>query len=272
MLTYHGISETGPVREENQDAILLPDDVPGAPASFSRLFALADGMGGYAHGGIASRLALQALLDTCCRHTNHSISTTLKRAVKAANLAVISEASRLGAQRMGTTLTAACPDGDRLHLAHVGDSRAYLVRAVNGTTMAACLTQDHTIVGDLLRLRVITPEQVRGHARRSVLTKAVGLDMFVRPDVFSVNLRPGDRVILCSDGVWSVVEDDEFARHEPDVRALCRALVDLALERGSDDNVSVIAVEVGEAPEMRQKRARWVERVSNWFPGLEAPG
>ncbi len=261
MLTYHGLSEIGPVREENQDAILLPNDGPDAPAAFGTLFALADGMGGYAHGGTASHLALQALLDTCCRPANHSIPTTLRRAVSEANLAVVGEAQRLGAQRMGTTLTAACLDGARLHLAHVGDSRAYLVRGGESTTTAACLTQDHTVVGDLLRLRVITPDQVRGHARRSVLTKAVGLDMFVQPDVFSVNLRSGDRVILCSDGVWSVIEDDEFARPERDVRALCRALVDLALQRGSDDNVSVIAVEVGEVPEARRKRLGWVERV-----------
>jgi PPM family protein phosphatase len=219
LFTYHGLSETGPVREENQDALLLPrDPLPGGsaaptPPGVGVVFALADGIGGYAHGGRASQAALQALFDACCKPANPSARRMLKRAVGAANLAVINEAARLGAARMGTTLTAACLDGARLHLAHVGDSRAYLIRG----GAAKCLTQDHSLAGDLLRMGVISPAQVREHARRSVLTKAVGLALFVQPDVFSVDLRPGDRLILCSDGVWSVIQDEEFALPEPDV-------------------------------------------------------
>lgn len=262
MLTYFGLSETGPVREENQDAILLPDEASGSHPDGTRwLFALADGMGGYAHGGAASRVALQALQECCGKPELRAGTGALKRALNAANLAVCNEAARLGASRIGTTLTAVWLDGARLHLAHIGDSRAYLLRRAPGTEDGSevnCLTQDHSVVGDLLRMRVIAPNQVRTHARRSILTKAVGLGLFIQPDLASIDLRAGDRLVLCSDGVWSVIEDEEFstadgkaagmdqATNQP--RELCRALIDLALERGSDDNVSAIVIDIHDLP------------------------
>ncbi len=269
MLSFSGLTEIGPVREENQDAILLP--FGPCPPGMGPLFALSDGMGGYAQGGLASNLALGALLQTFY-HTNGNGSTaqsnqrrdlrrTLQRGIEAANLAVIHEAHRQNIPRMGTTLTAVAPDitpgSRRLYLAHVGDSRAYLIRAGSAT----CLTQDHTVVGDLVRMRILHAGQVRGHARRSILTKAVGLDMFIQPDVFTINLQPGDRLVLCSDGLWSVMEDEEIAgisagcQGSQSMKALCRALIDLALERGTDDNVSVIGVDVQDITEGKPDEA-----------------
>lgn len=275
ILTFSGISETGPVREDNQDSILVPEsiapdeiipqtgDPQGPSIAEGALFALADGMGGYEAGGLASTLAIQALHDTFYYHPNGHPAGTLKRGVEAANLAVCNEANRKNITRMGTTILAGTVSGGQLHLVHVGDSRAYLVRGGSAT----CLTQDHTVVGDLLRMKVITPAQVRGHARRSILTRALGLTLFVQPDVLSIDLRPGDRVILCSDGLWAVVEDEEIARmgaSTASITELCRGLADLALANGTDDNLSVVAVDVhdlDQRPKTGKISGGWLNRM-----------
>ena len=142
------------------------------------LYALADGMGGYAHGGVASSLALETFIRSSTARPGPPLKD-LRRSMESANLSVYQAAQRLGAGRMGTTLTALHLLGDTLHLAHVGDSRAYLIRAGR----AICLTNDHTTVGDLVRMKVISPDKVRTHAQRSILSKAVGLGLFIQPDM-----------------------------------------------------------------------------------------
>ena len=235
-----GLSHIGSVREDNQDAIRLSGETPAADR---RLFALADGMGGYSHGGIASQVALETFFETFYGDTTAGVPRRLRRSVDAANLGVYQMAQRLGAVRMGTTLTAATVVGQQLHVAHVGDSRAYLIR----DQRAQCLTNDHTHVGDMVRMKVIPPDRVRTHAQRSILTKGLGLTLFVQPDITQVALQEGDRLILCSDGVWSVVEDQEFAQlaasaaHMTD---LSQKLIDLSLDRQSDDNLSVVAIQL----------------------------
>ena len=160
-----------------------------------------------------------------------------------ANLEIFKIARQLGANRMGTTLTAALIAGEQLFLAHIGDSRAYLLRNGNLT----CLTNDHTLVGDLVRSRVIPPEAVRTHDKRSILTRSVGLELFVNPDITSHKLSAGDRLILCSDGLWAAVEDAEIARLAENVKApemLGAALIQSALENQSDDNCSVVVADI----------------------------
>ncbi len=238
-IRWSGLSHVGPVREDNQDAIRMPEEE--TPGDHGFLYAVADGMGGYAHGERASALTLDALAREF--YGRGAIPKNLRRGVELANLNVYQEAQRLGAGRMGSTLTAAGIQGNQLYLAHVGDSRAYLVR----NKCARCLTCDHTTVGELVRMRVISPEKVRTHAHRSILTKGVGLSLFVRPDLEHYTLQEDDTLILCSDGVWSVIEDDEFAQiaaATPDVETLSRRFVETALERETDDNASVVTVHV----------------------------
>jgi protein phosphatase len=233
-----GLSHIGSVREDNQDAIRLSGDTPSADR---RLFAVADGMGGYSHGGIASQVALETFFETFYGDTASVVPRRMRRSVDAANLGVFQMAQRLGAVRMGTTLTAVTVAGQQLHVAHVGDSRAYLIR----DHRAQCLTNDHTHVGDMVRMKVIPPDKVRTHARRSILTKGLGLSLFVQPDITQVTLREGDRLVLCSDGVWSVIEDQEFAEiaaSTKEVNGFSQTLIDLAMERQSDDNLSVVAI------------------------------
>lgn len=237
-----GLSVTGPIRDDNQDSILLPNkSTPNFPGS---LHAVADGMGGHANGGLASSLAVQNLLKIV-RSSEISLppARALQQALEVVNFEVYKAAQQLGGGKMGTTLTAAYVFGDLLYLLHVGDSRAYLVR----DGRAACLTSDHTVVGDLVRSRLIPSENIRSHSQRSILTRAVGLGLFVQPELSQVKLQAGDRIILCSDGVWSVIEDQEFAEQADragDVHALAQNLVDLALERETDDNCSVVAVRI----------------------------
>lgn len=240
-IEHGGASHVGTVREDNQDSIQLPDSELAAERG--SLYAVADGMGGYAHGRMASTLALQKLYHAFYGPQSRPALEALKHGVESANLDVYKTAQRLGAGRMGTTLTAASVVGNRLVLAHVGDSRAYLVR----NDRAVCLTDDHTTVGELVRLKVLSPDQVRTHAQRSILTRGIGLTLFVKPDLTTHPLQEGDQLILCSDGVWSVIEDREFAelaRRAAGAEELSQRLIDLALERQSDDNVSAISVRI----------------------------
>jgi serine/threonine protein phosphatase PrpC len=230
-----GLTVVGPVREDNQDAIHLPNG-QSAPER-GLLYAVADGMGGYAHGAVASTLTLEVLSRAVFEEALPN-PKALRRGVENANFSVYKTAQRLGGGRMGTTLTAAYVLGDMLHMAHVGDSRAYLIR----DGQASCLTADHTTVGDMVRANLISPDKIRTHAQRSILTKAVGLNLFIQPDLSKVKLQEDDCLILCSDGVWSVVEDDEFARVARDARVgeISRNLIDLALGRQTDDNASAV--------------------------------
>jgi protein phosphatase len=239
-IEFAGGSDIGAVREENQDSIRLPE--PGFPPERGLLYALADGMGGLAHGKLASTIAVDALFDTFYR-AKAPIAKSLGKGIETANSKVFGAAQGLGSARMGTTLTAANVHGDNLCIAHVGDSRAYLLREGR----AKLLTNDHTTVGDLVRLKLIPPERVRTHAQRSTLNRAIGLGLFVRPDVTSFKLRDGDRIVICSDGLWSAVEDEDLAAMAAGsdlLEDICSSLIGAAIEKGSDDNVSVIVVRI----------------------------
>jgi len=236
-IDFGGLSIVGPVREDNQDSIYLST---GEQADASGLlFVVADGMGGYAHGGVASLLALESFSRTLATQNGAPVPKALQRSVENANLQVYQKAQQLEAGRMGTTLTAAYVLGDILHLAHVGDSRAYLIR--NGH--AICLTADHTSVGDMVRAKILSPARIRTHAQRSVLTKAIGISLFVQADITKHSLPEGAHLVLCSDGVWSVIEDEDFARvvrEQGAVDLICQNLIDLAVQHGTDDNASAV--------------------------------
>jgi protein phosphatase len=256
-----GLSEIGPVREDNQDAIRFSED------EHAQLYAIADGMGGYAHGGVASQMALDSFYGTLSGHTGNSISRVMQRGVEIANLKVYQKAQQLNVGRMGTTLTAAYVFGDMLYIAHVGDSRAYLIR--DGS--AVCLTEDHTIVGDMVRSNLIPADKIRTHAQRSILTKSVGLDLFVQPDITQHKLKEGDRLVLCSDGVWSVIEDDEFAQVVSDSRSVDEAsqnLIDLALHHETDDNASVVVFQINKLIPVSTEQHAGSRKNSGWFQSL----
>jgi protein phosphatase len=235
-----GLSIQGPVRDDNQDSILMPTSTAPSPGGI--LHAVADGMGGYANGALASDLALQHLLNIVrASDSTAAPAKVLKQAADTANFEIYKASQQIDGVRMGTTLTAALVVGKLLYLLHVGDSRAYLIRHEKIT----CLTGDHTVVGDMVRSHLLSPEHIRTHEQRSVLTRAVGLGLFVQPECSQTGIQIGDRIILCSDGVWSALEDQEFVKlsNQP-VDIHSQQLVNLAVERETDDNCSVIVIQI----------------------------
>jgi protein phosphatase len=153
-----------------------------------------------------------------------------------------------------------------LYLAHVGDSRAYLIR----DGQAICLTVDHTAVGDMVRSKLLSPDKIRTHAQRSVLTKAIGIGLFVQPDIVQHKLHEGDLLVLCSDGVWSVIEDDEFAQAAGDASPaeISHNLIELALQRETDDNVSVVALQLRKLVPASSSDPAASKKSTNWFQNL----
>lgn len=228
---YAGDSHVGRVRSDNEDAFLL------APP----LFAVADGLGGHQAGEIASALAIDTLLEAAPRAADLK---ALGRAVRQANTAVIEAAATgRGKPGMGTTLTAVMLDGTRLAVAHVGDSRAYLLHL--GTLEQ--LTDDHSLVADLVRQGRITSEESRVHPNRSVITRALGSDLDMMADTFEAHAAPGDRLLLATDGLTSMVPDDDIAHvlaTAPTPDAAVDELIDRALDAGGQDNVTVVVVDI----------------------------
>jgi len=268
-LTAQTLSHVGLVREENQDTARADLAGVGAPsAPHGSLLAIADGMGGYAKGGVASATAIETFFAAFYSEPAGARAQSLRRAVEQANLAVHQAAFRLNAGQMGTTLTVANIAGDELYLAHVGDSRAYLVR----DGQARCLTNDHSLVGELVRMRVLSPDKVRTHSQRSVLNRCLGLNLFVQPDVNRFPVQAGDVIILCTDGLWAYVEDAEFAglaAEIPEVPALSQRLIDLALARQTDDNASVVVARIEQvgAPVAQAAPSGWrrLAAVFDWL-------
>jgi serine/threonine protein phosphatase PrpC len=246
-LSYGLCSDPGPTRHHNEDfagayALNTPDD------AWERgpVFAVADGMGGHAAGEIASRLAIDCLLTAWSRGTGANAGPALRGAARAANAAVYDSSMHGGPRGMGTTLTAVALAGREAVVVHVGDSRAYLVR--HGT--ASQLTADHSRVGEMLRMKLLSPEQAARHPARSQLTRSLGTDPLVQVDVVRQRIERGDGLVLCSDGLWDEVSMQEIAQvvgavGEPDVPTAGRAaqaLVELAVKREAADNVTAVVV------------------------------
>jgi len=227
-------SDTGRVRAKNEDNLFR-----GATA-----FAVADGLGGHQAGEVAAALALGPVadLDRQAFKGVDDARTALADAVREANR-VVYEAARADPTRrgMGTTLTAAVAVGEQLVLAHVGDSRAYLLRPAEPFRQ---LTTDHTAVAELVRRGNLTAGQAAIHPARSVLLQAVGLEPSVRVETPPVvRLRAGDQVLLCSDGLTEALGDDVISQtlaEAADGETACRALIDAANNAGGPDNVTVV--------------------------------
>jgi serine/threonine protein phosphatase PrpC len=231
-------SDVGLARSGNEDSYLCGRTV----------FAVADGLGGHQGGEVASATAVAPLaaLDGHPFADPAEAAEALAGAVREANAAIIDRAAGDPALwGMGTTVTAATVAGDRfLQLAHVGDSRAYLLR--DGAL--GQLTSDHTVVGELVRRGRLTPEQAAIHPERNILTRAVGLDPGILVDTPDpLELRPGDQVLLCSDGLTEAVDDEQIAEllaAEGDGDDACRALIDAANAAGGPDNITVVVVRI----------------------------
>jgi protein phosphatase len=211
------------------------------------LFAVADGMGGAQAGEIASRIAATVLRDAGGESADGEHLVSL---IQEANRRVYERSTADEAvSGMGTTVTVAIVAGTRIDIGHVGDSRAYRVR--DGRLEQ--LTEDHSLVAELMRSGRLSPEEAEIHPQRSVITRALGTDPDVDVDAFSVDARPDDLYLLCSDGLTSMIDDGAILaaveRNRPDLDRAARALVDAANKAGGEDNITVVLFEIDdEAP------------------------
>lgn len=239
--TFGSRTDVGCVREHNEDSLVV------APP----LYVVCDGMGGHAAGEVASEIAVNVIAD---RAPATPDAAALGQAVEEANLAII-QAAREGVGRagMGCTCTAAMLENERLIVAQVGDSRAYLL---HGGTLQQ-ITRDHSLMADFIEAGQITPEEARVHPQRSVITRALGSDPRTQPDLFEINVNTGDRLLICSDGLTSMIEDyeiEDILNRTPDPQIAASKLVNAAIAAGGHDNVTVIVVNVTGFAEVRRRK------------------
>jgi PPM family protein phosphatase len=229
------LTDPGRKRRRNED-----DYVVEPP-----LFAIADGMGGAQAGELASSLAAGAVRDD--EGAVGSGERHVTELIQEANRRVYQRSSEdAAASGMGTTLTVALVEDGTVAFGHVGDSRAYLIR--DGKLEQ--LTEDHSLVAELVRSGKLSPEEAETHPQRSVITRALGTDPDVDVDTFSIQTQPGDLFMLCSDGLTSMVEDEVILRtvekHRDDLQAAAKALIRAANKGGGEDNITVVFFEIGD--------------------------
>lgn len=250
-LVWSAATNVGHVREHNEDSYLI--NFP--------LFAVADGMGGHAAGEVASTITVSSLAESGITKAD---PYALGSAIEQANQEVIAgAASGVGRQGMGTTCTSVVIDGNRMAVGHVGDSRAYLLH--NGKLRR--VTRDHSLVEELVEAGKITPEEARVHPNRSVITRALGSDPNMRADAFTVDVTLGDRVLLCSDGLSSMVDDDvieDVMVSSPSASVCTDHLIDLALAAGGLDNVTVIVIDVVDDGIERHALRNRIRNIALW--------
>lgn len=241
-LAFAGASDVGRVREENQDSIFVPDDLPteGNPA----LFFLADGMGGRKGGSIASQTAIAVLREYFTNGPAAELPTALNEGVQKASMAIFQKSEEETQLRgMGTTIVALAVQNGQAVVANVGDSRAYLFR---GGRLRQ-ITEDHSLVAQQVREGVLSPQEAKTSPMRNLITKAAGAIPDVEPDVFREHLEEGDILLMCSDGLHGPVEDAQIAKVLSSRQPLAEQVQELlkrANKAGGPDNISVILVRV----------------------------
>ena len=247
----YGRTDCGPVRQNNEDSLLMDLEMA--------IFVVADGMGGHAAGEVASQMAVESVHEILCgsqdpdetrlvrdvdpQDASDVMRERLRYAMNQASVQIRRKSEESPETRgMGTTVVTLVLDGDRAHLAHVGDSRAYLLR--DGTLTR--LTRDHTVVQQEIDAGRLTPELARLLPHRNILTQSVGFHGPVEPDTSTRIVKQGDIFVLCSDGLTDVLDDKALQQvmvgRAPD--ELADHLVETALDAGTEDNVTVVVVSV----------------------------
>jgi protein phosphatase len=270
-LQAHVLTDIGVKRKRNEDScgLCVPQDkaLAGARGLF---FAVADGMGGVNGGAFASRLALQTMIQEYFSMAEGTAPERLGAAVEMANRRIYEEAENNPDYKgMGTTVSAVLILDEHIYVAQVGDSRVYLKR--NGQKLWQ-ITHDHSLVAEQVRSGIISEEEARTHALKNLITRAVGTKDYVKVDLFTTQIKEGDTLMICSDGLCGVVEDMEIgeclARSNP--QGAARKLVGLAIEGGGPDNISAVVVRVTQVPPKGEKQpgAEEVSPSANGFMAM----
>lgn len=234
------LTNLGAVRKNNEDAIYANDQ--------KQLYIVADGMGGYQGGEIASNMALQSIVADFEEFAGENsdeetLRENLRQAMYHANDCIY-QSSQKGehGSPMGTTLTVVYLRNDFAYIAHVGDSRAYLIRAGQGIKQ---ITQDHSVAGEMLAKGEITAEEAKVHPQRHMLTRAIGYFPLVDVDITVFPLLKNDQLFLCTDGLYNLVSEEEIYHCVQSASEPIPRLIDMALEKGGFDNISAILITNG---------------------------
>ena len=232
------LTDVGVKRNMNQDFVYASDQPVGP---LSNLYIVADGMGGHAAGDLASRLAVETMVDYIENSQQRKPVRLLDEALQAANRAVYERSlTDRSLNGMGTTLVGCTLMRDCLYVINVGDSRLYIA-----SQSMLQITKDHSLVEEMVRAGQLTREKARNHPEKNVITRAVGMKDRVRADLFDVDIRPEELILLCSDGLTNMVPDQEILsilHSSGSLRKTGTALVDTANENGGSDNISVILI------------------------------
>ena len=238
MKTY-GITDIGRRRKNNQDFVYASDQPVG---HLPNMLIVADGMGGHNAGDLASRYTVEAMIDYIGKAEEKRPIPLLSAAIHHANDLVMEKASADKAlEGMGTTVVAATIQAGYLYVANVGDSRLYLI-----DQEIEQITRDHSLVEEMIRVGEIQRKDARSHPDRNIITRAVGVGTPVKIDFFDVKMETGDKILLCSDGLTNMVEDEDIlhiVRKSGSLEEAARRLVGEANKNGGKDNISVVLAE-----------------------------
>ena len=235
-MRIYSATDVGQKRKMNQDYVFVSQEPVG---NLPNLFAVADGMGGHNAGDYASAHAVQTLVSQIQADADFNPIKVIRHAIEAANTEIIDQAQRdEGLRGMGTTMVVATIVGNYAYVANVGDSRLYLIR-----DHIRQITRDHSLVGEMVRAGELSPEQARNHPNKNIITRAVGAGQKLEIDFFDEDLRKGDILLLCSDGLSNMVEDEEIEKIIKSGRELPKIAMDLierANRNGGKDNIAVV--------------------------------
>jgi protein phosphatase len=251
----------GMQREENQDYAAYRKLGNARFSSSGILLVLADGMGGYAGGSVASKMAVNTLMAEFYPKNDADIIHSLKLGFLKANDQILAQSRKdPNLKGMGTTLTAVVIHDDRLFFAHVGDSRGYIV----SDTDIKQLTEDHTYVGELLKQGLISPEEAQNHPYDNIITRAIGVSANPKVDhsVNSYKIKSKQAIVICSDGLHKCVNNQEIfetVKSHSDPSDACRSLIAKANKRGGPDNITVIVALLDRV----SAKSKWFERLRN---------
>ena len=242
MMQFYCKSDTGKLRNQNQDTVFGVNTPVG---KLPNLLIVADGMGGHKAGDFASRYAVETIVERIQSSPYENPLLVVSDAIRLVNRQVYEKSKEFEEYRgMGTTLTLAYLSGDRLHVFQIGDSRLYLIR-----DSIRQITQDHSYVEEMYRKGLLSRDSEEYHSKKNIITRALGTADFMGPDVFEEAVRPGDRILLCSDGLTNMVTDERIFEEISNGKSLERTaerLIDQANRNGGTDNISVVLAEVDE--------------------------
>lgn len=233
------LTDVGVTRSVNQDFVFCSTAPVG---NLPNLFILADGMGGHKAGDMASRYTVETLVDFVVKAKEKDPISIIDNGIRQVNQDILRKAGESEDYNgMGTTLVVSCIKDSILHIANVGDSRLYIL---DGTLKQ--VTRDHSYVEEMVTSGVIDRKSARHHEKKNMITRAIGGDDTVLPDFFPVDIKSGNRVLMCSDGLTNMVEDsviEKVLKNTKDIEEAAEILIDIANDNGGRDNISVIIIE-----------------------------